>query len=125
MVATYSGDSNYDSATFDFSQTVDCETYQQSDDPTYDYQDTFDSSGNYWYDIWQEYQETTTYNCLDDQIDQTDPEIREGTQACNVISVSTACDCDYGAVVEQDEYGCVHGDYWNNEYYNGYSCSCD
>lgn len=130
MTATYSGDSNYSSTTYPFSQTVDCETYQDENDE-YDYEPLEDSSAfpPYWYTYWTEDRTTTTYNCLGTQVDQTTEEIDSGDSDCTVVTYELECD-EYGDELENDEYRCLDGtgsssvDAWTGWYYN-YGDGCD
>ena len=123
MTATYSGDSNYAKSTYQFIQTVTCETYQTTGNDTYDYQDEFNSSGNYWYDNWQENEETTTHNCQNTQIGQSTSQIDSGSYVCSAVNYQLSCYDGYE--VEADEYECHNGYHWNNWYYTGYYCASD
>jgi hypothetical protein len=124
VTASYSGDDNYSPSSTSFDQTVDCETYTSTDDPTYDYTDEFDASGNYWYDSCEETQATTTYNCEGNQIgDPSTSTTNCGTQECGDDGVALIeCDCSNDFEVEANEWTCDHGDYYGNYYYDGYYC---
>jgi hypothetical protein len=111
-----------------FSQVVDCQTYPLADSGTYDYQDYEDASvyPPYWYVSWIENQQTTTYNCLGNQIgDPTTNDVGDGTYACVLVNYSLSCDED-GNEIEDDEYQCTDGDQSTDEltgwYYTGYVC---
>jgi hypothetical protein len=124
MTATYSGDSNYSSATGTFSQTVDCDSYDDDEDE-YAYQDMYDPGTYSFYVDWAEYDVTTTYTCQNTQVGEPDyDEIDDGSYACDYVDSDFYCDGTYEW--ESDEYACDDGGeynyYWSDWYIIDY---CD
>jgi len=124
MTATYSGDTNYSSATGTFSQTVDCDAYDDDEDE-YAYQDMYDPGTYSFYVDWAEYDVITTYTCQNTQVGDPDyEEIDDGSYACDYVDSDFYCDGVYEW--EADEYACDDGGeynyYWSDWYVIDY---CD
>jgi hypothetical protein len=113
MVATYSGDSNYTSASSTpFVEEVECDNYELIDD-YYVYEDVYDPYGYAYYTDWEENEETITYNCQAIEVSDDIQTINDGVDACEWVDYDSYCD-DFGIEWESDLYWC--DDFGQNDY---------